>query len=140
MNRRDFLKRGALAAAVPTVAISATKELVDSDFPETEDQMHALVEECKKSGNYKFRVESGLIPEGMSKTVTFSSIFWYYHKGNRIAVLHVRHIDNHVCFSIERIDSEKPTFFSPPRPQQWARNKKYEEEALREVIAREANG
>ena len=121
MNRRDFLTKGAISAAA--VAVPVTKAEISNTFPETMEEMQALVAECQRDNKYVIRGEYQLIPEGMSMTGTGISAFWHYHKGNRIATLHVRYSDKHICFYSEKMDEPQPRTYTPPKPQQWAKNR-----------------
>jgi hypothetical protein len=115
MNRRDFLKRSATGATVIAIAaIPSVEAPAKSGFPETIEDMQAMVDAAKRSREFEYRTEGGWIPEGLSCTPTMSSNHWYYHKGSRIAVLHIRPSDNHVCFDIENVrDSNKVSYYPP---------------------------
>jgi hypothetical protein len=117
MNRRDFLKRGATgAAAVAIATIPVTSAAPKSDFPETKEEMVALVNAAKESKKYSWRMEGAFVEEGLSRTDTISSTHWYYHKGGRIAVLHLREADNHICFNVERMEGDGKITYLPPYP------------------------
>jgi len=129
MNRRNFLKRGAVgaaAAAIVTVPIiDAEVVKPKSDFPETKEDMWLLVHNAEERGEYVRRMEGALIEEGLNRTDTGISTHWYYHKGNRVAVLHIRERDNHVCFSVERMEAQQ-AIYTPPLKTQWARNRRHD--------------
>ena len=115
MNRRDFLKRSATGAAgVAVAAIPVVNMPAKSDFPETLEDMQAMVNAAKESREFEYRPEGGWIPEGLCCTPTMVSDHWYYHKGSRIAVLHIRPSDNHICFDIENVRDENKVSYYPP--------------------------
>jgi hypothetical protein len=127
VNRRDFLTKGAISAAVVAVPTVPTKVITTDTFPMTKEEMQSLVKECQGNSNFVIRPECGLIPEGMSLTTTPVSSYWRYHKGNRVATLHVRFSDKHICFYVEEMDAPMPTTYTRPSLQQWARNRRYDE-------------
>ena len=117
MNRRDFLKRSSILAAAEAVAITPiVVASTKSSFPETKDDMIALVNAAKESNKYAWRLEGAFVEEGLSRTDTISSTHWYFHEGGRIAVLHVRESDNHVCFNVERMEGDGKVTYLPPYP------------------------
>lgn len=120
MNRRNFLKRAAAVSAA--IAVVPLPEKGSHDyFPESIEQMKEIVSKAK---SFQARLEGKFIPEGLSRTLTPCSVFWYYHKGDRIAVLHRRSEDNHECFYIQTFEPEKATY-NRPLSSQWAKNRKH---------------